>query len=461
MLNYELYLAKQNRHADQNQNTNTSRQGGDTFADATVIDALPYSNAGTTVGYANDYTMDTTGVSGDLLCGWIGWYGSTGGAADVVYSLTLAEDTEVVVSLCGSGYDTALGVFDAVTSSLVLGNDDFCVDTYRSELQCTLPAGTYYIVVDGYGTTEGDYVINVYVPEDPPETPNVTYNVYREGNLIAAGLDTNVYLDETASLLEACYVVTASVRTLGVDGDTLYYVETGASNEACGSVVNQPPGEFILLTPTDGDTVMITPDNIGSSQIFAWNASVDPNGTPVEYEICFAIQAPFDQFCEDNGNSTAHFVPFADVAYYIDSLYQAGGNVVLDINWTVYANDGMDETEAINGPRSITFDAGWALGIDDDLLPEVFALHQNYPNPFNPVTTIRFDVPEESHIRLDVYNILGQRVQTLVNGNMQPGFHVIRWNGTNDTGTPLASGMYIYRIHSSKFTAVKKLVLMK
>ena len=94
-------------------------------------------------------------------------------------------------------------------------------------------------------------------------------------------------------------------------------------------------------------------------------------------------------------------------------------------------------------------------------LPQVYALHQNYPNPFNPVTTIRFDVPEESHIRLDVYNVLGQRVQTLVNGNMQPGFHVIRWNGTNDTGTPLASGMYFYIIHSSKFTAVKKLVLMK
>ena len=102
MLNYEMYLAKQNSHADQNQNTNTSRQGGDTFADATVIDALPYSNTGTTVGYANDYTMDTTGVSGDLLCDWTGYYdSSTGGAADVVYSLTLAEATEVVVPLCG------------------------------------------------------------------------------------------------------------------------------------------------------------------------------------------------------------------------------------------------------------------------------------------------------------------------------------------------------------------------
>jgi len=101
------------------------------------------------------------------------------------------------------------------------------------------------------------------------------------------------------------------------------------------------------------------------------------------------------------------------------------------------------------------------LGIHDDLLPDVFALHQNHPNPFNPVTTIRFDVPQESLVRMDVYNILGQRVRTLVNGTMQPGFHAIRWNGTNDTGKPLASGMYIYRIYSTQFTAVKKLVLMK
>jgi flagellar hook assembly protein FlgD len=94
-------------------------------------------------------------------------------------------------------------------------------------------------------------------------------------------------------------------------------------------------------------------------------------------------------------------------------------------------------------------------------IPDVFALHQNYPNPFNPVTTIRFDVPQESHIRMDIYNILGQRVRTLVNSDMQAGYHTIRWNGTNDMGKPLSSGMYIYRIHSSEFTSVKKLVLMK
>ena len=437
---------------------NFSRVQGDSIGNPFVIDALPFSITGSTVGFTDDYNE---------VCPY-----STS-AADVVYQLTLGTlENPLIVDLCESYYDTKVYIYsESDTTNPIACSDDYCTashgQAWTSYMEISpelLPPGIYYIVVDGYNAaSEGDYVMDVYESDPPPPAMDVMYNVYRDGNLLAAGLADSVtsYLDETATLNDACYEVTSLVRTLGVDGDTLYYVETGASNEACGSVVNQPPGEFILLTPADGDTVMITPDNIGSSQIFAWNASVDPNGTPVEYEICFAIQAPFDQFCEDNGNSTAHFVPFADLAYYIDSLYQAGGNVVLDVNWTVYANDGMDETEATNGPRSITFDAGWALGIDDDLLPEVFALHQNFPNPFNPVTTIRFDVPEESHIRLDVYNILGQRVQTLVNGNMQPGFHVIRWNGTNDTGTPLASGMYIYRIHSSKFTAVKKLVLMK
>jgi hypothetical protein len=321
-------------------------------------------------------------------------------------------------------------------------------------------------VVDGYNAaSEGDYVMDVYESNPPPPPMDIMYNVYRDGNLIAGGLADSVtsFLDAGATLLEACYVVTASVRTLGLNGDTLTYIETGYSNEACGSVVNQPPGDFTLLTPSDGDTIMITGDNISSSQIFAWNASVDPNGTPIEYEHCVSVLSPFDQFCDDAGSSTAEFVPLADLADYIDSLMQAGlSNGSIDINWTVYATDGMDDTEASNGPRALHIDAGWALGVNDELgIPDVFALHQNYPNPFNPVTSIRFDVPEESRVLLDIYNVTGQKVATLVNGNMQPGFHSIRWNGTNENGKQLASGMYFYRISSSKFTEVKKLILMK
>jgi len=83
---------------------------------------------------------------------------------------------------------------------------------------------------------------------------------------------------------------------------------------------------------------------------------------------------------------------------------------------------------------------------DDNQIPSSFALHQNYPNPFNPTTTIRFDLPEAAHVKLDIYNILGQPVATVVNRHMQPGYHTVHWNGINDTGNSLASGLYIYQI---------------
>ncbi|MDP7716341.1 MAG: T9SS type A sorting domain-containing protein, partial [Candidatus Marinimicrobia bacterium] len=300
-----------------------------------------------------------------------------------------------------------------------------------------------------------------------PTPPAISYNVYKDGVLTIDGLEATTWADENVSVVtEACYWVNGVVPmsfNMGLLGAVIDApFETEPSNVECASAVNQPPGSFSLLTPAEGDTIMITPDNIGSSQLFAWTSSVDPNGSPVEYEVCINIQAPFDQWCDDNGSGTSDFVSLADMAGYIDSLMQAGAsNGALDITWTVYASDGQAETEASNGPRALHIDAGYALGINDDLLPGVFALHQNYPNPFNPVTTIRFDVPKESHVQMDVYNILGQRIRTLVNGTMQPGFHSVSWNGTNDMGKPLASGMYIYRIHSSEFTAVKKLVLMK
>jgi hypothetical protein len=102
------------------------------------------------------------------------------------------------------------------------------------------------------------------------------------------------------------------------------------------------------------------------------------------------------------------------------------------------------------------------LGSENEAtLPGVFALHQGYPNPFNPVTSIRYDIPEAANVQVSVYSLLGQKVKTLVNGAHQPGFYAVQWNGTNDQGNPVASGMYICRIHADRFNAVKKLILMK
>ncbi len=136
---------------------NPERQGGDIVLNATVIPALPYSNGGTTAGYNNDY---------DEICPY-----SSSTAPDVVYEITPAATISVDIDLCYSSFDTKLYVYTS-SLSLVACNDDFyfaapCF-TYSSKLEnVTLTAGqTYYIIIDGYGTASGDYVLDItdYTP---------------------------------------------------------------------------------------------------------------------------------------------------------------------------------------------------------------------------------------------------------------------------------------------------------
>ena len=98
---------------------------------------------------------------------------------------------------------------------------------------------------------------------------------------------------------------------------------------------------------------------------------------------------------------------------------------------------------------------------DVKAIPVNFALQQNFPNPFNPSTEIRFDLPENDYITLTVYNMMGQKVKTLASGNMTPGFHSIIWNGTNDLGAKVATGMYFYSINTKNFQSIKKMLFLK
>ena len=103
------------------------------------------------------------------------------------------------------------------------------------------------------------------------------------------------------------------------------------------------------------------------------------------------------------------------------------------------------------------------LSLDENLaIPTQFALHQNYPNPFNPSTQISFDIPEGSElVRLNIYNILGKKVSTLLNNVVNPGKHKIEWNAKDNEGNPVASGIYFYELSSSSFTARKKMLLIR
>ncbi len=98
---------------------------------------------------------------------------------------------------------------------------------------------------------------------------------------------------------------------------------------------------------------------------------------------------------------------------------------------------------------------------DNDLLPLTFALAQNYPNPFNPETTINFQVPEQSDVKIEVFNILGQRVRTLVNKQIAAGTYTIQWRGANDAGLSVSSGVYIYKMQADNFVKVQKMLFLK
>jgi len=93
--------------------------------------------------------------------------------------------------------------------------------------------------------------------------------------------------------------------------------------------------------------------------------------------------------------------------------------------------------------------------------PEEFFLHQNYPNPFNPVTTLRYDLPENSHVNIIIYDMLGRRVKTLINQTQDAGYKSLIWDATNDYGKPVSAGIYLYQIQTGEYLQTKKMVLLK
>jgi flagellar hook assembly protein FlgD len=149
--------------------------------------------------------------------------------------------------------------------------------------------------------------------------------------------------------------------------------------------------------------------------------------------------------------------------YYLS----AGGNVSTHADLTVdyagnviYFENGNEEiimlsppgtaprTWSVSGADTVLVTHG-TTGVDGETLPHRLALHQNYPNPFNPTTQIAYELPSVSDVRIGVYDILGNEVAVLFDGSAEPGRHAVVWNGTNMSGSRLASGPYIYRMSAT------------
>jgi len=146
------------------------------------------------------------------------------------------------------------------------------------------------------------------------------------------------------------------------------------------------------------------------------------------------------------------------------SIFTTTDTLIIDTSFTIgqtvfYRLGAVDLAGNMSNYSSVV--SITVLGIDDELIPEVFALHQNYPNPFNPITTLRYDLPEQATVNIIIYDMLGRQVKTLLDQTQEAGFKSIIWNATNDYGKPVSAGVYLYKIQAGEFVKTKKMVLLK
>ena len=148
-----------------------------------------------------------------------------------------------------------------------------------------------------------------------------------------------------------------------------------------------------------------------------------------------------------------------------------------DINWELVTLDlsnyfGTAQIRFVFGSANLITGEGWyiddvhysnATGSNDNTVtPIMNKLHANFPNPFNPETTISFDIAQtSSSVSIDIYNIKGQKVKTLVDDIFEVGKHTITWNGTDGNNKSVSSGIYFYKMKTEKYLATKKMILMK
>ena len=158
-----------------------------------------------------------------------------------------------------------------------------------------------------------------------------------------------------------------------------------------------------------------------------------------------------------------------DIAFGDDIVFSAMDGMRIPIEPTFHDNDGAGwEGNLVGSPTNndnawqtpTVWSSTWigesSVGVGDEIIPLTYALHPNYPNPFNPVTHIQFTIPEQTDVKLQIFDVLGRQVDVLVNETLPFGHHEILWNPKN-----LSSGFYFYKLEAGSFVHTRKMILLK
>lgn len=303
-----------------------------------------------------------------------------------------------------------------------------------------------------YTLSDGDYLFEEWPEDAPAQTypPHMRF-VYMDEN--DPGLSA-----EKSGFTEGEYNLTSRTRINGLEEYGFAFINTG-NEEGNEGYPGRRLGGAVLALDTRGK------ENI---HVRFQAGTVRPNSRVYSLRLQYRIgnDGPFHNVTDPEGNAIEYLRnDKAGHSRLIGPVIlppAAHGEPMIQLLWRYYYTG--DRLDNDSGQRSklniskIRVDEMEPVGIHDGDKdhPGEFALNQNYPNPFNPATNISYELPVDEHVRLDVYDVVGRRVATLVNQNQNSGRHQVTFDASG-----LASGMYIYRLQTESFTATQKMILLK
>ena len=387
-------------------------------------------------------------------------------------NVELEEDGNIEILLTGSdidGDDLTISVINAPV------NGTYADSIYTPNLNFTGTDSLSYLANDGFlnsdtgtvfitvtNTNDAPYVLqpidDVIVDEDSDTLSLLIDGVFDDLDIIhgdSLSITAQSLNTDLITIASDSNMVPIMVFALNANGETdvivmatdLAGLSVNDTIHVTVNAVNDEPVSFSLLSP-NWDTIVLTNENLSDTLWFEWDASMDVDGDSLSY--LFKLSDETNVMIIEHATSSQVFgVEYSFFVEIIDTLY-----------WNVMVSAGMDTLGAENGPFTLIIEG--ELAIDPmDLIPNVFALHQNYPNPFNPVTTINYDLPEQAHVSIMIYDIMGRKVKRLINQAQNAGYKSVIWDATNDLGQPVSAGMYLYRIQTDRFSKTMKMVLLK